>query len=298
MRTKPLLLLLCLSTVLTANAKIWTVSVSNYQFNPANLNVNVGDTIKWNYVNGFHTTTSTSVPQGANTWDAPMQKAGDTYQYIIAVAGTYDYVCSIHPQMIGTINASGALPVKLASFSVTPSKNAAIALISWTTATEINTDWFIVKKSTDGSTFSEISRVKATGNSSIPKTYSVEDNNVGSSFRYIYYMLAIMDKSGSTAYSPVARFTNNNAAQKLITQISPNPVSSPGHLMIQFNAEKEDDMLVQLYDVNGKLIKEVTMHAEQGLNNGHFHMGDVPSGVYNIVFSMEGLRENYRIVMQ
>jgi hypothetical protein len=111
-------------------------------------------------------------------------------------------------------------------------------------------------------------------------------------------MLAIMDKSGSTAYSPVARFTNNNAAQKLITQISPNPVSSPGHLMIQFNAEKEDDMLVQLYDVNGKLIKEVTMHAEQGLNNGHFHMGDVPSGVYNIVFSMEGLRENYRIVMQ
>ena len=33
------------------------VAVSNFQFTPTNLNVAVGDTIKWNWVSGGHTTT-------------------------------------------------------------------------------------------------------------------------------------------------------------------------------------------------------------------------------------------------
>ena len=70
-------------------ATIHEVQVSNYQFSPASVNAIIGDTIVWTYVNGFHTTTSTSVPAGADTWDAPMQATGQTFTYVLKVAGTY-----------------------------------------------------------------------------------------------------------------------------------------------------------------------------------------------------------------
>ena len=93
-------------------------------------------------------------------------------------------------------------------------------------------------------------------------------------------------------------FANVNGKPKLIVSLSPNPISRPGHLMLQFNAEKEGSMHVQLYNSSGKLIKEDNMSAVAGLNNGHFHVGDVPAGVYTIIFSMGNQKESYRIVVQ
>src|SRR5438552_7060576 len=80
------------------------VEVSNFQFSPATVNAVVGDTIKWTWVSGFHTTTSTTVPAGAATWDANIQGAGQTFSYKLTVEGTYNYLCSVHPtQMTGTL---------------------------------------------------------------------------------------------------------------------------------------------------------------------------------------------------
>ena len=88
------------------------------------------------------------------------------------------------------------------------------------------------------------------------------------------------------------------AVKKLITKLSPNPVNKPGHLMLQFNADKEGSMLCQLYDAQGNMVKQTTMYAVTGVNNGHFHIGEVASGNYTIVFSLDGIRETYTIVVQ
>ena len=75
------------------------VSVSNIVFNPNSVNAKVGDTIKFVWSSGTHTTTSTSVPSGAATWDSPMTSTNTTFLYIISKAGTYNYQCSIHASM-------------------------------------------------------------------------------------------------------------------------------------------------------------------------------------------------------
>ncbi|MEO7209386.1 MAG: T9SS type A sorting domain-containing protein [Chitinophagaceae bacterium] len=282
-----------------AEAKTWVIQVANFQFTPSNLNVIVGDTIQWVWVDGTHTTTSTSVPAGAATWDSPMNTSSTSFSYIIKVAGTYNYWCTIHaPSMAGVINATGTLPVILSAFNVMPSKPAGTALISWTTSTEINTDIFIVNKSVNGISFSEITRVKAAGNSSVPQTYQVTDNNNGSPYKYIYYELQIVDKDGKSSLSTIVRFTNNTATSKLITQLSPNPITAPGHLMFQFNADKNGEMNIQLFNTAGKLIKEDNANAIIGLNNGHFHMGSLPAGVYTIVFTFDTHKESYQVLMQ
>lgn len=103
--------LLCSSSAVFATQ--YSISVSNFQFSPSIVYAFVGDTIVWNWVGGTHTTTSVSVPVGANTWNIPMTSANTTFQYVVKVAGTYDYVCTPHaPGMAGQIVVHIALGMK------------------------------------------------------------------------------------------------------------------------------------------------------------------------------------------
>lgn len=290
------MLLVCFA--LSSDAATITIHVKNFQFSPKTVNAVVGDVIQWVWDNGDHTTTSTSVPAGATAWDNPMTSASNTFNYTLTTEGVYQYVCTPHkPGMAGTITVTGSLPVDLINFNVSATKNN-LALISWNTVTEQNSAYFSVKKSYDGNTFTEIARVNAAGNSTVLKAYSYTDNSVDAVNKYLYYSIETVDKDGRRELSPIKLFKNNSALPKLIAKLSPNPITSPGHLMLQFNADKAGSMLVQLYDANGKFIKQDEMSAEVGLNNGHFHMGNLPAGVYTIIFTMDDLKETRKILMQ
>ncbi len=84
------------------------ISVGSMTFTPSTASVTVGDTIKWVWVERFHTTTSTAVPAGAVTWDAPIDSTHPSFIYVVAVAGQYNYRCNFHylMGMVGTFNAS------------------------------------------------------------------------------------------------------------------------------------------------------------------------------------------------
>ena len=97
-----------------ASAAQIRVRVSNFTFQPATINAHVGDVIIWRFVNGMHTTTSTSVPAGAQTWNASIDSTHTQFRYHIQVAGTYQYQCNFHfaQGMVGTIVVSAAAPLQ------------------------------------------------------------------------------------------------------------------------------------------------------------------------------------------
>ncbi|KAF0198950.1 MAG: BNR/Asp-box repeat-containing protein [Bacteroidetes bacterium] len=95
------------------------VNTQNFIFNPANLTgVFVGDTIRWVWINGIHTTTSTTIPLGAATWNSPISSSVTFFEYRVTVSGTYNYRCTPHVGigMIGSFTAANP-----PSLSVTPS---------------------------------------------------------------------------------------------------------------------------------------------------------------------------------
>jgi plastocyanin len=289
--------LFCFS-IFAAKATTWTILVSNFQFSPATVSANVGDTILWQWSSGGHTTTSTSVPTGAATWDHPMTSSATTFKYVLTVKGTYQYWCTIHaPQMAGVLNVSAALPVTLSSFNASLS-NGNSALINWSTASEQNTAFFSLQKSNDGSHFTQIAKLNAAGNSATQKTYSFTDNNMGSTSKYVYYMLGITDKNGHTEYSKILMLQNTKAHSGLILSMAPNPITLPGHLMLQFNADVAGSMLAKLYNNEGKLVTQTEMSAVPGVNNGHFHIENIPAGIYTIVFSLNGITETKKIIIE
>ena len=88
-------------------ASIHTITVQDFSFNPSNLTVNVGDTIIWQWLNGSHTTTSTTIPSGAQAWNSPMTSAVQQFFYKVTEPGQYNYVCLPHaPGMSGMFTAN------------------------------------------------------------------------------------------------------------------------------------------------------------------------------------------------
>ena len=111
---KSLLIIFSLSLLAGfSQATIHNITVEDFEFRPANLSVQVGDTIIWNWINGDHTTTSDVIPAGADSWDEIVDFSTADFNYIVAVAGTYTYYCIPHQSMgmTGTIVATGTTAI-------------------------------------------------------------------------------------------------------------------------------------------------------------------------------------------
>lgn len=109
--TKLLAVAVLLIAIPSANtyARKFVVTVENFSFSPnAIADVGVGDTIRWNWVSGTHTTTSTTIPAGAATWNSPISAGNPTFEYKVTVAGAYNYKCTPHAAggMVATFTAS------------------------------------------------------------------------------------------------------------------------------------------------------------------------------------------------
>jgi plastocyanin len=77
----------------------YTVKLEHFMFTPGTLTVPVGATVRWENLDGEpHTTVSIDGVFRSGALDQ-----GDAYSYTFKTAGKYRYVCSIHPQMVGTI---------------------------------------------------------------------------------------------------------------------------------------------------------------------------------------------------
>jgi plastocyanin len=75
---------------------------------PASVTVAKGGKVTWTNNDPVpHTVTSTSVPSGAGSFDSGNMNANATYTVTFTVDGTYQYKCSYHPWMHGTVIVTG-----------------------------------------------------------------------------------------------------------------------------------------------------------------------------------------------
>jgi plastocyanin len=269
-----------------------TIKVSNFQFSPSTTNAHLGDTILWVWKEGSHTTTSLAIPANAKPWDRVLNSTQKRFKYVVKKTGTYNFKCKPHaPAMAGKIIVTASLTAGLSDINV-DSKNGQ-SVLTWKVNDNRDISYFSVQRSTDGENFTEIAKVKP----SELNDYVYADEAVMPE-KYVYYQVELTDKKGNTELSSIKMFTAAPSNSKLITSLSPNPISSPGHLMFQFNADAAGKMRVQLFDQNGKLVKEADMTAITGLNNGHFHLGDLTPGSYYLVCTLGNKSERKTIVYQ
>ena len=76
-----------------------SVTIADFQFTPAQITVNQGDTVTW--TNNGPTPHSATAPDG--TFDTGIFPAGQSRSHTFTEAGTFSYICTPHPNMHGTI---------------------------------------------------------------------------------------------------------------------------------------------------------------------------------------------------
>jgi plastocyanin len=78
-----------------ARPKTHTVTIHGMQFVPANLEVNLGDTVIWQNED-LVPHTATSAKRG---FDSGAIEPGGSWKYVVNKKGSYSYICVYHPTM-------------------------------------------------------------------------------------------------------------------------------------------------------------------------------------------------------
>ena len=84
---------------LPAEVRTHVVEIREFRFEPADLVVSAGDTIRWiNRDPVPHTVTARD-----STWDSGRIAAGEDWQKVATVSGSEEYFCIYHPTMKGIV---------------------------------------------------------------------------------------------------------------------------------------------------------------------------------------------------
>lgn len=83
------------------------ISIEQFMFQPEVVEVGVGDTITWTNMDRIlHTVTSGTPDAATDAFDLEFPEAGTSIGITMDETGTFDYFCSRHPHMRGTITVT------------------------------------------------------------------------------------------------------------------------------------------------------------------------------------------------
>lgn len=156
------------------------------------------------------------------------------------------------------------LPVELTTFGAHRSGTA--VAVTWTTASEKNSEKFVVERSFDGQTFAPVATVVAAGTSLTPRSYLSTDATAPSVT--LYYRLQQVDFDGTAAYSEVVAVAGTAAELSL----APNPARESVQLFAGQGAT------YTLRSMLGQVVRTGTTEA----GTTTISLTGLPTGVYTV----------------
>lgn len=179
---------------------------------------------------------------------------------------------------------AGPQPVLLSSFSA--QKEAQTALLSWSTAEEVNSDRFEVEHSLNGKNWRMIGRVAARGNSNDKQWYSFTDVNPANGSNL--YRLRMVDRDGTFDYSRVKSLEFDIDIE---TALYPNPVAE--RLLLKTDDLKKISR-VELYNSMGVAVIQADAVPANGLD-----VKNLPTGLYVVrVTRTNGSTDTFKVLKQ
>lgn len=171
----------------------------------------------------------------------------------------------------------GPLPVTLFFFQA--ERKGDDVVLDWATASEQNTAYFEVERSTDGEDFVMIGRVAAVGNSQENQEYHFTDPHPQQGNHL--YRLKMVDQDASFAWSHVVLVKIEGDEMKIIA--FPNPVKD--FVNLKLSQPYDHDIPCQLYDASGRSVMQKRIPA--GTTQFRFNVGQLAQGCYIIRLVMK-----------
>ena len=188
-----------------------------------------------------------------------------------------------------TTASGGPLPISLLTFSAQLKNNS--TLLAWQTATENNTNYFTILRSTDGNNFKSIGKVAAAGNSSTVKNYTYPDMSPSElNSNKVYYRLREVDIDGRGIYSDIQLV--DFIKEHHIFSISPNPAKNYINI---FSTQNVSNAQVEITDMNGKTLFNERQNFIAG-QELRLSLSRFSNGVLIVTIINENNHEQFKIV--
>lgn len=193
---------------------------------------------------------------------------------------------------IAGLSTTNTLPVKWLNFAGTRLNNNQ-ARLTWATAMEINNSQFEVERAFGKPTnWKVVGTIKGKGNTNNVTNYQLIDNLENDANEPVYYRIKQIDFDGKFSYSNTIKLDNNNDINLPKIEVGPNPFEND--LIINFNTASNGTVKVNLFDVNGKLVREQT-----ATGNSSITLSDLASlqeGLYILKVNQNGVITTFKLV--
>jgi hypothetical protein len=177
-----------------------------------------------------------------------------------------------------TYTGDTPLPVEMSTFEAIAGNHQ--VTLNWSTASELNNDYFEVQRSTVGSWMS-IGQVQGAGTSTIAHNYSYVDNTVVNGVTYTYRLVS-HDINGTVhVYDRTVQATPKAPVptEYALYQNYPNPFNP--QTSIAYAVKEAGFVTLKVYNLIGQEVATlVSAKMEPGRYNVTFSANGLPSGVY------------------
>lgn len=158
--------------------------------------------------------------------------------------------------------AAFPLPIKLSSFSAVKDGDRS-ARLDWTSSSEVNSAYFGVERSTDGTSWETIGKVNAAGNSSAELAYQYYDRNLPisrSNDQVFYYRLQLVDIDGKYKYSDVRGVNFKGISSTDVISLYPNPTTSMVNIDLREMDINHGTIDLKVMDMAGRYVINKTIN--------------------------------------
>ncbi len=187
----------------------------------------------------------------------------------------------------GTFCATYGVPITLSSFDGHVKDQ--VVELQWATGSEINFDHFVLERSANGKTFSELAEIKGSGFSNTRKNYAYTDHSpfIGNS----YYRLTSIDFDGYTEVfnNKVVRVTVNAGKNFFI---APNPLEG-NKLKGGVNFDASSTQVVIIYNRMGAVVDRFTVNSEAF----ELQLPNLANGIYIAQIQADGFTKSVRFTV-
>jgi len=184
------------------------------------------------------------------------------------------------------VKLSPLTPIPIDLLTFTGKNREGKNILQWTTASELNNEYFTLEKSSNDQRFESIGTIKGAGNSTQIESYSFTDSKplLGTN----YYRLKQTDFNGETTNSKIIAL-HNQPDKNIELLISTNPANNFINVLYQ-NPHENDE--INIHNILGKIVIKST-----GLNK--VDVSELENGIYNVqVITNDENILNKKIIIQ
>ena len=177
------------------------------------------------------------------------------------------------PFTISSDNSFAPLPVELISF--TAQCQSADVLVKWSTASEYNSQYYLLQVSDDGLNWSDLEKMDAAGFSNTVVEYNYLDKNGSRTTRY--YRLLQFDNDGEMKmYNTIIA---NCSSKESVFMTFPNPSADAFTVVVNDELLSGSNVLT-ISDASGKTLYSLAIELENGSGSFALEGLNLPAGLY------------------